>query len=188
MREYYRIKPEEEKAKLAEEKRNERKSESKYVAQKRIDKVNEAQKDARYNSKVPTSKQRLGILKNQADLKPEDHPESFVSQSLNLFDSTPCEKCHAYTFPNEPKGFCCNNGTISLPLPTVPDFLRELLQKNKKFRDNLRKYNNACALTSLGFDEEVKMPGFNPNLKICGRCYHRIGSLTADAGEQRKFA
>ena len=32
------------------------------------------------------------------------------------------------------------------------------------------------------------MPGFNPNLKICGRCYHRIGSLTADAGEQRKFA
>ena len=102
-----------------------------------------------------------------------------------------CEHCHAYKGKHESAKFCCGQGTINeeiIQIPTTPDEWKLWFDTDKKFRDNLRKYNNSCALASLGFDSEERMPGFNPTLKISGRCYHRIGALKPEEGQPKKFA
>ena len=43
-------------------------------------------------------------------------------------------------------------------------------------------------MASLGFDEMVRMPGFNPTLKFGGKMYHKIGPLQASDGKAKNFA
>ena len=67
-------------------------------------------------------------------------------------------------------------------LPEPPADIRRLYERSRSFLDNLRSYNNALAMASIGCDEAV-IDGFNPTFKIQGKVYHRIGSLLPTASE-----
>ena len=43
-------------------------------------------------------------------------------------------------------------------------------------------------MASLGFDEMVRLPGYNPTLKFRGKMYHQIGPLRANDGKNKSFA
>ena len=70
-----------------------------------------------------------------------------------------------------------------------PEVLEDLLDNNKQFVSNSRRYNNALALASNGL-KEIIPPGsrFHPNVKIQGKVYHRIDPLTPGLGAERSFA
>ncbi len=108
----------------------------------------------------------------------------------NLYDArNVCPHCRAYRWKEERPGFCCMNGKVQLnPLPPAPPEIQQLYRVGgPKFLDNLRAYNNALALASLGCSEH-RMAGFSPTFKIQGKLHHRIGSLRPTDGEQPKFA
>ena len=79
---------------------------------------------------------------------------------MNSYDIVPyyvrpmnniCPYCSALRFPNEPLS-CCYNGKVSLPLLSrYPEELKDLLLSNgpqaKGFREHIRQYNSAFALT-----------------------------------------
>ena len=102
-----------------------------------------------------------------------------------------CSDCGALHWASEklvnsPKfGMCCNSGKIKVPrLDDPPPELLHLLSGQedicKKFRDYIRNYNNALAMTSLGCnqDTEINRDGGGPFVfRVQGRLYHRIGSL-----------
>ena len=43
-------------------------------------------------------------------------------------------------------------------------------------------------MASLGFDELVRTPKWNPTLKFGGKMYHQIGPLKTSDGKPRSFA
>lgn len=86
----------------------------------------------------------------------------------------PCVWCNAKLFHNESIKFCCGGGAIQIEhLPEFPVYISELLNTSTHFLQNLRKYNNAFAMTSLGCREIWDCLTF----RISGKLYHRIGSL-----------
>ena len=99
-------------------------------------------------------------------------------------------------------GMCCLSGKIVLPpLHPVPPELLQLLtaQDNigKSFRDHIRTYNNALAMTSIGRKvdesvnngEEAVNDGVGPYVfKLHGQLSHRIGSLLPAEGESPVYA
>lgn len=94
-----------------------------------------------------------------------------------------CPSCSARLFPNESYNKCCHSGKVQLePLPNLPTELSNLLS-NSHFLKNVRKYNNAFAMTSLGCQEEWTYTTF----KISGKLYHRIGSLLPISDKDSKF-
>ena len=106
----------------------------------------------------------------------------------NKDKSRKCKFCHAFLLPSEVDGFCCNKGTVKLPLNDPPSVLKDKLENDKNFKTEIRSYNNALAMASLGFDEMVRMPGFNPTLKFGGKMYHQIGPLQSSDGKAKNFA
>ena len=106
--------------------------------------------------------------------------------------SKKCKHCHAYLLPSETDNFCCSGGQVKLPVSDPPNVLKEkLLNKDNAhhaFKSDIRSYNNSLAMASLGFDEMVRMPGYNPTLKFRGKMYHKIGPLRANDGKNKSFA
>ncbi|KDR65039.1 hypothetical protein GALMADRAFT_82350 [Galerina marginata CBS 339.88] len=106
-----------------------------------------------------------------------------------------CEYCGALHWLDErisksskcsPKfGMCCFSGKINLPkLENPPQelmgFLTGMDDASKKFRSNIRRYNNALAMTSVGVkqDHAINQQGGGPWLfKIQGKLSHFAGSL-----------
>ena len=131
-------------------------------------------------------KDKLGIKFIQAEITEDDYDESvknYMATVPKFQNWSTCEYCKAYVGKNETKGFCCGQGKVTeneVMLPEIPNEWRIWFDNDKKFRENLRKYNNCCALASLGFDSEERMPGFNPTLKISGRCGECDGVSIAD--------
>ena len=82
-------------------------------------------------------------------------------------------------------GTCCYTGKIQLPrLDNPPRELWDLLSGqddiSKKFRDKIRNYNNALAMTSLGCDQDrnINRDGGGPYIfKVQGRLYHQAGAI-----------
>ena len=80
---------------------------------------------------------------------------------------------------------CCYSGKVSLPpLQPVPPELYHLLTDHhdpraKAFRDEIRNYNNALAMTSVGrqVDHSLNNGGGPWVFKLHGQLTHRIGSL-----------
>ena len=106
-----------------------------------------------------------------------------------------CPHCKSRNLPNEPPTGCCNGGKVKFDLPKPHPLIRSLLsgisQKVKNFRKNIRYYNNALTLASMGGlgDENLpKLKGYTPNVRFHGRIYHALGGLVPEEGEQRKFA
>ena len=102
----------------------------------------------------------------------------------NLFEQDTCEHCQALKWAKETPGFCCHQGKIDLePIHDPPRVIKDLL-KQKEFTDNIRAYNNALALASLGTDHKQEI---GPNFKIQGKLHHKIGALAPVDGDP-KFA
>lgn len=94
-----------------------------------------------------------------------------------------CVWCHAKTFRDESSHLCCGHGQVELEsLPALPRYIGELLE-DPHFLSNVRNYNNAFCMTSLGCEEE-----WNPmTFKISGQIYHRIGSLLPANVQNSRF-
>ncbi|KAF9530831.1 hypothetical protein CPB83DRAFT_745206, partial [Crepidotus variabilis] len=94
------------------------------------------------------------------------------------------ERLTSSTNANPQFGKCCLSGKVSLArLHNPPNELDSLLRgddpESKSFRDNIRRYNNALAMTSLGctVDHSVNQ-GQGPYIfKVQGRLSHLSGSL-----------
>ena len=60
-----------------------------------------------------------------------------------------------------------------------PLILKRLLEENiaisKHFRSNIKKYNFAFQMTSLGTEHNLTNHGLFTTFKIQGQCYHKIG-------------
>ena len=116
-----------------------------------------------------------------------------------------CPNCHALHWMAErltassqrnPRfGMCCLSGKIVLPPlhPVPPELLNFLTAQDnigKSFRDHIRTYNNALAMTSIGrkIDESVN-DGVGPYIfKLHGELSHRSGSLLPSEGEPPIYA
>ncbi|KAF8194927.1 hypothetical protein BJ912DRAFT_807026, partial [Pholiota molesta] len=117
-----------------------------------------------------------------------------------------CSKCSALHWIDErlaksskrnPQfGMCCFNGKIELPnLENPPPELSHLLTDtspaSKSFRSNIRQYNNALAMTSLGvkIDDSLNRQGGGPYVfKIQGKLSHLAGSLLPAEGAVPSYA
>ena len=91
----------------------------------------------------------------------------------------------------ERESLCCCKGKVTLDcLQQPPSEMTVLCHVNRSgstFLEHIRSYNNALALASLGCNQ-VCMPGFNPNFKIEGKMFHRIGTLLPARNQAPKFA
>ena len=93
-------------------------------------------------------------------------------------------------------GMCCFSGKIKIPrLDNPPPELLHLLSGQedlcKKFRDHIRNYNNALAMTSLGCDQDkaINRDGGGPYVfKVQGRLYHQTGSLLPRPGSSPVYS
>ena len=93
-------------------------------------------------------------------------------------------------------GMCCYQGKISLPpLQHPPIELSQLLlsqeQLGKRFREHIRNYNNALAMTSVGrkLDNSLNRQGGGPySFRLHGELIHRVGSLLPPEGQAPVFA
>ncbi len=136
------------------------------------------------------NKKKLGCFQDIDHFDENEYPKNLKEhdiKSLYHEDNKVCRHCGAYRWKDERPGFCCENGRVSLPpIKLLPEEIKDLFEQ-KELLDNIRSYNNALALSSIGCDEKY-VPGFNPTFKIQGKVFHRIGSLKPSEGEVPKFA
>ncbi|PPQ94221.1 hypothetical protein CVT25_006667 [Psilocybe cyanescens] len=116
-----------------------------------------------------------------------------------------CPKCGAlhwmaehisHSSDNSPTfGMCCFSGKIVLPkLDYPPQELDALLRNNipqsKNFRNHIRQYNNALAMTSLGVtvDHAINNRPGPYVFKVQGRLTHQAGSLLPQIGVTPLYA
>jgi hypothetical protein len=113
-----------------------------------------------------------------------------------------CSDCGALHWESEKLvrsvkfGMCCTSGKIKIPKlddppPELLDLLSRQDDRSKKFRDHIRNYNNALAMTSLGCDQDrqINRDGGGPFVfKVQGRLYHQIGSLLPRPGVPPVYA
>ena len=102
-----------------------------------------------------------------------------------------CQHCQAMKFRDESKGMCCSNGKVNpKPFPPLSQQLAILFEdttdQSVRFLQNIRKYNNAFQLTSLGC-KEVRTNGWNPQFRIQGQVCHLIGPLEPADEMQDRF-
>lgn len=103
-----------------------------------------------------------------------------------------CPHCSAKLFVDESDKFCCNAGIVNLePHPQLPENLQNLYLSNEAFRNNIRKYNQLFAFTSMGADVDQRMANGNNGVytfRVNGVLSHRIGSLLPAPGAEPQFA
>ena len=96
------------------------------------------------------------------------------------------------TCPNFTAGYSC--GKVSLPpLAQPPSPLRDLLEgqtpEAKQFCNQIRKYSNSFAFTSVGAKIDQSMArGRVYTYRLQGELHHRMASLLPSEGETPKFA
>ena len=115
-----------------------------------------------------------------------------------------CSKCHAFHFLSEKLsnssasnphfGPCCLQGQVVLPpIQQWPTSIQALLddpQDNREFRKNIRQYNNALALTSVGVEvDRQTVQGAGPaSFHIHGTLHHLMGTLIPLDNHQPSYA
>ena len=103
-----------------------------------------------------------------------------------------CAHCHARRYVGESSGFCCLNGRIKVlilqtPPPPLHDLLSAETEESRHFLSNIRQYNSAFQMTSIGC-KEVRCYGWNPNFRVQGQISHSLGSLCPPHNQTAKFA
>jgi hypothetical protein len=95
-----------------------------------------------------------------------------------------CPHCHSRSWRNE-KINCCASGAIVLPnFPDVPQDLSNLIF-TPHVRSNIRKYNMAMAMASVGH-QNISLP--DGMFTLGGKSFHRIGSLRPAEALPHAFA
>ena len=102
-----------------------------------------------------------------------------------------CQHCQAMKFKDESKGMCCSNGKVNPePFSPFPQQLAVLFEgttdQSVRFLQDIRKYNSAFQLTSLGC-KEVRMNEWNPQFRIQGQVCYLIGPLEPADEMQARF-
>ena len=134
--------------------------------------------------------------------KPFDH--NWPVHYLGRMDVA-CPNCGALHWIDEKRenspiadpdfGMCCLRGKIKIPrLDDPPPELLNLLSGqddiSKKFRDHIRNYNNALAMTSQGGKQDTDINnGHGPyTFRVHGRLYHQSGPLIPQEAATPVFA
>ena len=104
-----------------------------------------------------------------------------------------CPDCSALKWKGETSSTCCSGGKVRLDkYPEPPEYLKKLLKDNtteaKLFRENIRPFNNALALSSLQVKTRKFTDGYNPSVVFEGKVSQMCGPLVAEEGEQPRFA
>jgi len=135
------------------------------------------------------SQSKLGVVDVQQFDEGTYQPDDIRHELTSLFTADHvCSHCKALRWREERIGFCCGNGQIMLPaLPPPPNEIANLYANND-FLINIRSYNNALSLASLGMGKEIIQPGFSPTVTVMGKLYHLMGSLLPQTNTPPKFA
>ena len=137
--------------------------------------------------KTPLPKKKLqGCGKNYANIK--DHLLSRVAD-VGKMDQE-CPNCGALKFQGEPRGLCCSGGKVRIPILDGPEGpLKGLFsgktQDSKHFLENIRQYNTAFSMTSMG-GPNLDIGGWS-TYKIQGPVYHRAGTLIPPEGKEPSY-
>ena len=105
------------------------------------------------------------------------------------------EKLSSSSKRNPRFGTCCSKGRVHLPaLEAPPEPLRTLFTSNdsnsKSFREDIWKYNQALAFTSLGVmeDHSINQGRGQPVFRICGELCHKSGALVPSSDNPPRYA
>ncbi|XP_024186018.2 uncharacterized protein LOC112190772 [Rosa chinensis] len=105
-----------------------------------------------------------------------------------------CPYCNARLFHRETFNLCCSKGNIVLPLiPSPPEMIQlfsDQTDVGRKFRQNIRAYNNVFAFTSMGVhvDESINLQGRGIyTFRAQGSIYHKIGGLLPSEGARPRY-
>ena len=127
-------------------------------------------------------------VSNQSDFNETYFDNQFIESDIGTVWDTKCNFCGAYKFFNE-TNFCCSSGLVNFesvkPLPEPSEEYKKLYS-SKKIISNLKAYNSALSLTSIGCKTPENVEG--PNFKIQGEIYHRLGSLLPSDESSPKFS
>ena len=95
-----------------------------------------------------------------------------------------CRHCAARFWPGESIN-CCFNGSLIIDEPVIPPDLLALIL-SKDVRENMRSYNMAMAMASVGHSKE----GFPDGVFVLsGKSYHRMAeSILPQNGRSHNFA
>jgi hypothetical protein len=94
-----------------------------------------------------------------------------------------CPHCHARFWQGE-RIECCFKGSIIFEEQVVPESLRQAIL-NPTVRTNIRQYNMALAMASVGHKNKSLPDG---TFVLSGKSYHRIGALTPGLQNAANFA
>ncbi len=128
---------------------------------------------------------------NEDDIEPHHvGPMTFV-----------CSSCNALMFEKELHrgsvySLCCGYGKVKVPdIKPPPAILQKLYTENdttsKDFRKNIRCYNSALALSSIGVQlgETYKFDNRGPWIyKISGQIYHSLGNIWPNSDSSPVFS
>ena len=148
-------------------------------ALKRAENMTKSKYDARNALKVLAADQIVPELKNSAD---KIGPMTAI-----------CTDCGARKWKSETPSLCCNNGKVVLEtFPQPPELIKKLLTSDtaeaRLFRENIRPFNNALALSSIKVTERKFKNGYNPSVIYEGKVQQIFGPLQPEDGEQPRFA
>uniref|UniRef100_A0A1I8FS16 Helitron_like_N domain-containing protein n=1 Tax=Macrostomum lignano TaxID=282301 RepID=A0A1I8FS16_9PLAT len=156
--------------------REERKSGDRTRAEKRRASETEEQRRARVEAEQI---RRRGVSAGR--------PERIIRPEAPAHNCGPmdraCDQCGALLWCSETRNFCCAKGKVKLPSRTVPQVLADLYlgrhRMSAEFLTNIRSYNSALHLTSLGAKLRL-VPGWCPSFIISGQLHHNTAPLFAE--------
>ena len=94
-----------------------------------------------------------------------------------------CPECHAQFFHGETIN-CCHKGSVSVPIPIVPDRLHSVIT-SRTVVTNMRAYNLALSMASTGHQNLSPAWGM---FTLGGRTYHRMSAAYVNPRGPPAFA
>uniref|UniRef100_A0A5S6QHG9 Helitron helicase-like domain-containing protein n=1 Tax=Trichuris muris TaxID=70415 RepID=A0A5S6QHG9_TRIMR len=125
-------------------------------------------------------------------------PETVQENYLGLMNKE-CEFCHALFFESEVGrdphriNVCCNYGTVQLSdtFGDYPEILQQLFttdsERAKNFRDNIRRFNSALAMASMGAQLDIPVGRGPYCFRVHGQVYHLAGPLHPAPGQRPAY-
>ena len=115
--------------------------------------------------------ERRQATENDADQTALHFNTDQFRNETSIGDMIQCQHCQAMKFRDESKGMCCSNGKVNPePFPLLPQQLAVLFEgtadQSVRFLQDIRKYDSAFQLTSLGC-KEVRINGWPLKNAVC---------------------